>query len=141
MGGNDRERQKDGCGYTNNTADAAISHLILPRAGRSRLNLLTAHPEPDVPIRRQLSRSYGRWNLGKSEQKRCRLWNDSTRRDNQKSASNRANCRDSWMGILRRGSKRWRASTALLHSLVAALGKLWNADNHSRCANDKQSQR
>jgi hypothetical protein len=28
----------------------------------------------------------------------------------------------------------------LLHSLVAALGKLWNADKQSRCANAKQSQ-
>jgi hypothetical protein len=30
---------------------------------------------------------------------------------------------------------------SLLHSLVAALGKLWNADKQSRCANAKQSQR
>jgi hypothetical protein len=29
---------------------------------------------------------------------------------------------------------------SLLHSLVAALGKLWNADKQSRCANAKQSQ-
>jgi hypothetical protein len=29
---------------------------------------------------------------------------------------------------------------SLLHSLIAALGKLWNADKQSRCANAKQSQ-
>jgi len=30
----------------------------------------------------------------------CRLWNDSTQRDNQKSADNRANCRDGSLGLL-----------------------------------------
>ena len=56
----------------------------------------------------------------------------------QKSAGNGANCRDSRLLALQRQAMA-RVYT-LLHSLVAALGKLWNADKQSPCANAKQSQ-
>src|SRR4029077_20083162 len=39
VGGEDRERQEGRCSYTDNTADAAISHWAPPSGGISRLNL------------------------------------------------------------------------------------------------------